>query len=158
MPLELGLLSEGLCYLRLSRVYSLQSYLCPAPVWLCAHTSAPSLGGSEEPLVTIVWVQVITRPWLLPCTRSESFSLLTRRNCPLSCVLLGKHLSRGCAGARVAGCWQHSGSTVRCVLGTGVLTPSCFGKNNCREDSWGVSCQSYIRELSYSFLTAFLSL
>lgn len=44
MPLELGLLSEELCYLQLRRDYSLQSYLCPTPVWLCAHTSAPSLG------------------------------------------------------------------------------------------------------------------
>lgn len=112
----------------------------------------------SEPLVTIVWVQVITRPRLLPCAPSESFSLSTRRNSPLSSVLLGKHLSRGYAVGCVAGCWQHSGSTVQHVLGTGVLTPCCFGKSDCREDSWGVSCQSYIHELSYSFLAAFLSL
>lgn len=75
-----------------------------------------------------------------------------------SCVLLGKHLGRGCVVGCVAGCWPNSGSTVQRVLDTGALTLCYFGKNNCREDSWGVSRQSYIRVLSYSFLAAFFSL
>lgn len=158
MPLELGLLSEGLCYLGLSRDYSLQSYLSPAPLWLCAHSSAPSSG----------WLPSVLSPWSRLCgfrlLRCFPVHLL---NHPLSqpegivhssCVLLGKHLGRGCVVGCVTGCWPHSGSTVQRVLDTGALTLCYFGKNNCREDSWGVSRQSYIRVLSYSFLAAFFSL
>lgn len=106
MPLELGLLNERLCYLGLSRDYSLQSYLIPAPLRLCAHTSAPSLGLAAqcpEPLVTIMWVQVITRPLLLPCAPSEPSSLSTRRNCPLLLCCAGRAPQEGlCSGVC---CW-----------------------------------------------------
>lgn len=75
MPSELGLLSEGLCYLGLSRDYSLQSSLSPAPLWLCAHTSAPSLelADNSEPQFS-GYYQTFT---------SSLCSLSARRNCPL---------------------------------------------------------------------------
>lgn len=121
MPLELGLLNEGLCYLGLSRDYSLQSYLSP-PLWLGAHTSAPSLG----------WLPSVLSYWSRLCGfRLLHFFPVHLLNHPLSqpegivhssCVLLGKHLGRGCAVGCVGGCWQHSGSAVQRVLGTGALT------------------------------------
>lgn len=138
------------------RDYSLQSSLSPAPLWLCAHTSAPSLqlaARCSVPLVTTLWVQVITRPLLLPCAPSESSSLSARRNCPL--VLCWEStLAWAVQWAVLLGV----GSTQGAQCSTGVLTLCCFGKNNCTEDSWGVSCQSYISVLSYSSLAAFLSL
>lgn len=129
-------------------------------VAVCAHQCSQFGLAAQysEPLVTVGWVQVITRPWFLPCAPFNHPLCQPEGIVHSSCVLLGKHHGRGYAVGCVAGCWQHSGSTVQRVLGTGVLTLCCFGKNNCREDSWGVSCQSYIRELSYSFLAAFLSL
>lgn len=55
-------------------------------------------------------------------------------------VLLGLLAARGEHSAACAGRWCYQ-------------TLHYFGKN-----SWGVSCQSYIRVLSYSFLAAFLLL
>lgn len=148
MPLELRLLSEGL-----SRDYSLQSYLSPAPLWLCTHTSAPSLGWLPSILVTTVWVWVITRPWLLPCAPPESFSLSARRNCLLLLCFAGKHLSRGYAVGCVAGCWQHS-LGAQCSLCWALLCSHCVALE--RITAGRTAGESHVNLISVSCLTAFL--
>lgn len=93
MPSELGLLSEGLCYLGLSRDYSLQSSLSPAPLWLCAHTSAPSLelADNSEPQFS-GYYQTFTSSL---CTFCILLSVSQKELSP--CAVLGEHLGRGCA-------------------------------------------------------------
>lgn len=63
----------------------------------------------SEPLVTTVWIQVITCPSLLPCTLSESSSLSSRRNCPLLLCFCWGSTSAGAVGsiqrARGSECW-----------------------------------------------------
>lgn len=149
MPSELGLLSEGLCYLGLSRDYSLQSSLSPAPLWLCAHTGAPSLelADNSEPQFS-GYYQTFTSSL---CTFCIMLSVSQKELSP--CAVLGEHLGRGCAVG-----WAAAVGSIRGAQCSTAVSHCCFGNNNCREDSWGVSCQSCICVLSYSSLAAFLSL
>lgn len=159
MPAELGLLSEGLWYLGLSRDYSLQSSLSPAALWLCAHTSAPSLelaAQCSEPQ-WVQWVQVLPDHnefcefRLLPDLCFFPVRLL---NHPVSQkelsprAVLGEPLGRGCAVGWVAAL----GSTQGAQCSTGGSHCVALG----RITAGRTAGESHVNLISVCCLTAFL--
>lgn len=98
------------------------------------HALHVRAAACPQPPLTIMCIQVITSLCIL-------------------LILLSVH-QKELSPSSVPCCWD-CGSTHRVLM---LSDPMPRWKEKPHESSWGVSCQSPIRVLSYSFLTAFLSL
>lgn len=125
-----------------------------AAVAVCVHQHFPVELAvlCPEPLARFVRIQVIICPSLPPCASSASSFLSTRRNCPLSCVSLGRHLGRGWAecssGVCCWGFWQRMGSTAQRALGADAIRHYIILER--------IAAESHVNLKSVCCLTAFL--